>query len=178
MWIWRLAARIAPPDSWVTSSRLGWTYLPPCDWVIRHIETIARSTAQVFGDRLHKRANLAGRIGLQLRCSASEHSTGSYRCWRDRGEAGSRRRAREIRDFGGDQGGTHGPCWSGVCKTGFRVDFEPGPHPATQEAERTEHRGSRAPPGLYRESRHSFRLPLGQPRLLPFSPALKRDGSQ
>jgi SpoVK/Ycf46/Vps4 family AAA+-type ATPase len=42
-------------------------YSDPCDSVIRYIETIARSTAHVFGDRLHKRANLAGRIGLQLR---------------------------------------------------------------------------------------------------------------
>ena len=38
----------------------------PCDLIIRNFETIASSTAQVYGDKKGKRANMAKRIGLQL----------------------------------------------------------------------------------------------------------------
>ena len=38
----------------------------PCDSIIRNFETIASSTAQVYGDKKGKRANMAKRIGLQL----------------------------------------------------------------------------------------------------------------
>jgi len=40
----------------------------PCDSIIRHFETIAGSTGQIYGDKRGKRANMAKRIGLQLRC--------------------------------------------------------------------------------------------------------------
>ena len=39
----------------------------PCDPIIRHIETVAKSTGEVYGDRQRKRAAMAERIGLQLR---------------------------------------------------------------------------------------------------------------
>ncbi len=39
----------------------------PCDSIIRQIETVAKSTGHVYGDKLGKRANMAKRIGLQLR---------------------------------------------------------------------------------------------------------------
>ncbi|HEY6987832.1 MAG TPA: AAA family ATPase [Bryobacteraceae bacterium] len=39
----------------------------PCDSIIRHIETAAKSTGRVYGDKLNRRANMATRIGLQLR---------------------------------------------------------------------------------------------------------------
>jgi hypothetical protein len=39
----------------------------PCDSIIREIETVAKSTGRVYGDKLGKRANMAKRIGLQLR---------------------------------------------------------------------------------------------------------------
>lgn len=39
----------------------------PCDSIIRNIETIAKSTGRVYGDKFDKRANMAKRIGLQLR---------------------------------------------------------------------------------------------------------------
>ncbi|MFL6446968.1 MAG: AAA family ATPase [Bryobacteraceae bacterium] len=39
----------------------------PCDSMIRHIETVAKSTAKVYGDKHRKRAAMAERIGLQLR---------------------------------------------------------------------------------------------------------------
>lgn len=39
----------------------------PCDSIIREIETVAKSTGQVYGDKLMHRANMATRIGLQLR---------------------------------------------------------------------------------------------------------------
>ncbi len=42
-------------------------YLDPCDSLIRKIETIAESTGKIYGDKLGKRANLATRVGLQLR---------------------------------------------------------------------------------------------------------------
>jgi SpoVK/Ycf46/Vps4 family AAA+-type ATPase len=38
----------------------------PCDSIVRNFETIASSTAQVYGDKNGKRANMAKRIGLQL----------------------------------------------------------------------------------------------------------------
>ena len=44
----------------------------PCDSIIREIETIARSTGRVYGDKLGKRANMATRIGLQLRWLVDE----------------------------------------------------------------------------------------------------------
>ncbi len=37
-----------------------------CDSIIRNFETIASSTAEVYGDKKGKRANMAKRIGLQL----------------------------------------------------------------------------------------------------------------
>jgi SpoVK/Ycf46/Vps4 family AAA+-type ATPase len=39
----------------------------PCDSIIRHIETVAKSTGRVYGDKHDKRANTAKRIGLHLR---------------------------------------------------------------------------------------------------------------
>jgi len=39
----------------------------PCDSIIRHIETVAKSTGEVYGDKHRKRAAMAERIGLQLR---------------------------------------------------------------------------------------------------------------
>jgi len=41
--------------------------LDPCDSIIRNIETVAKSTGRVYGDKVDKRANMARRIGLQLR---------------------------------------------------------------------------------------------------------------
>jgi SpoVK/Ycf46/Vps4 family AAA+-type ATPase len=38
-----------------------------CDSIIRNIETVAKSTGRVYGDPNDKRANMAKRIGLQLR---------------------------------------------------------------------------------------------------------------
>ena len=39
----------------------------PCDSIVRHIETVAKSIGRVYGDKHDKRANMAKRIGLQLR---------------------------------------------------------------------------------------------------------------
>ena len=39
----------------------------PCDSIIRHIETVAKSTGEVYGDKHRKRAAKGERIGLQLR---------------------------------------------------------------------------------------------------------------
>jgi hypothetical protein len=39
----------------------------PCDSIIRHIETVAKSTGEVYGDKHRKRAAMAERFGLQLR---------------------------------------------------------------------------------------------------------------
>lgn len=39
----------------------------PCDSIIRQIETVAKSTGRVYGDKHDRRANMAKRIGLQLR---------------------------------------------------------------------------------------------------------------
>lgn len=39
----------------------------PCDSIIRQIETIAKSTGRVYGDKHDRRANIAKRIGLRLR---------------------------------------------------------------------------------------------------------------
>lgn len=39
----------------------------PCDSIIRHIETVAKSTGEVYGDKHRKRAAMGERIGLQLR---------------------------------------------------------------------------------------------------------------
>jgi stage V sporulation protein K len=39
----------------------------PCDSIIRHIETVAKSTGEVYGDKHRKRAAMAERMGLQLR---------------------------------------------------------------------------------------------------------------
>ena len=39
----------------------------PCDSIIRQIETVAKSTGRVYGDKRDRRANMAKRIGLQLR---------------------------------------------------------------------------------------------------------------
>jgi len=55
------------PELLRAKARAETKYSDPCDSVIRHIETIARSTGNVYGDKLRKRANLAGRIALQLR---------------------------------------------------------------------------------------------------------------
>lgn len=38
----------------------------PCDSIVRNFETIASSTAAVYGDKSGKRANMAKRVGLQL----------------------------------------------------------------------------------------------------------------
>jgi stage V sporulation protein K len=39
----------------------------PCDSIIRHVETLAKATGEVYGDKHRKRAAMAERIGLQLR---------------------------------------------------------------------------------------------------------------
>jgi SpoVK/Ycf46/Vps4 family AAA+-type ATPase len=39
----------------------------PCDSIIRHFETIASSTADLYGDKNGRRGNMAKRIGLHLR---------------------------------------------------------------------------------------------------------------
>lgn len=39
----------------------------PCDSIIRHIETVVKSTGEVYGDKHRKRAAMGERIGLQLR---------------------------------------------------------------------------------------------------------------
>ena len=52
------------PELLRAKARAEIKYSDPCDLVIRHIETIARSTGSVYGDKLRRRANLAGRIAL------------------------------------------------------------------------------------------------------------------